>query len=550
MKNYYSILDVPTTATIDEIRGQYKQLVRIYHPDRFKNSSDKTYAEQKLREIIEAYNILTEAEHSKAQPKHRTPNSHGRISPPKPVLSHNVLDFGTLKPGVKKVKTVQVGNAGGNANQLSFTYSDDDAWFVVSRGKRVYEDKPIPMLVDLAVDTRKLQPGGTYEGWVQVNMDDAWTRIALRVHVTEVTSRFPFAQRMMLALILLIAISLGSVLPNLGRASATEQSLLSSITGLWSSPASVSALGPSADQLAFSVNENGQDVIYLARPDGSAQQSLQVVGASPTWSPDGSGLAFIAKRGQIPQLHLLRLNSKNPAQLTASQYPKSEPAWSPDGKRIAFLSGTEPRRALEVVDITAMRAQRLTDPDVSDISSVSWSPNGEQLAVAMTQEGKQRLFSMTDNGDGLEMLTDFESWDPDWSPDGRLLVFGSPQGVYTIDLKNRLTQLTDMPAYRPTWSVDGSRIAFLSESTTFKHNEQSLTLRIIDANGAASWSLSTADCLSYAWSPIEDSIACVTGNAKSTASTLYLWLYDVADSGVSEGAVVAEISRPHVSWVR
>ena len=34
MKDYYDVLDVPITATRDQIKAQYKQLVRVYHPER------------------------------------------------------------------------------------------------------------------------------------------------------------------------------------------------------------------------------------------------------------------------------------------------------------------------------------------------------------------------------------------------------------------------------------------------------------------------------------------------------------------------------------
>ena len=58
MKDYYDILDVPVTATRDEIKAQYKQLVRVYHPDRFRDASDKAYAEEKLKQINIAFQVL------------------------------------------------------------------------------------------------------------------------------------------------------------------------------------------------------------------------------------------------------------------------------------------------------------------------------------------------------------------------------------------------------------------------------------------------------------------------------------------------------------
>lgn len=52
MKNYYSILEVPETATADEIQSSYRRLAMKYHPDKGLKNSDK------FREITEAYNGL------------------------------------------------------------------------------------------------------------------------------------------------------------------------------------------------------------------------------------------------------------------------------------------------------------------------------------------------------------------------------------------------------------------------------------------------------------------------------------------------------------
>lgn len=41
MKDYRRILEVSTDATPEQIKAQYKRLVRIYHPDRFTSDEDK-----------------------------------------------------------------------------------------------------------------------------------------------------------------------------------------------------------------------------------------------------------------------------------------------------------------------------------------------------------------------------------------------------------------------------------------------------------------------------------------------------------------------------
>jgi hypothetical protein len=58
MKDYHKILDLPRPFTVEQLRGRYKQLIRIYHPDRFTNPVDKAYAEERLKLINEAYAAL------------------------------------------------------------------------------------------------------------------------------------------------------------------------------------------------------------------------------------------------------------------------------------------------------------------------------------------------------------------------------------------------------------------------------------------------------------------------------------------------------------
>ncbi len=61
MKDPYEVLGVSRNATKDEIREAYRELVKKYHPDKFRSNPDMLrLAEEKMREINEAYNYLLE----------------------------------------------------------------------------------------------------------------------------------------------------------------------------------------------------------------------------------------------------------------------------------------------------------------------------------------------------------------------------------------------------------------------------------------------------------------------------------------------------------
>lgn len=57
-KDYYSLLNIPRTASSEEIKKSYRKLAMQYHPD--KNPGDKK-AEEKFKEITEAYEVLSDA---------------------------------------------------------------------------------------------------------------------------------------------------------------------------------------------------------------------------------------------------------------------------------------------------------------------------------------------------------------------------------------------------------------------------------------------------------------------------------------------------------
>ena len=62
LKNYYDILGVSEKASADEIKKVYRKLAQQYHPDR---NPDKPDAEERFKDVQEAYSVLSDAKKRK-----------------------------------------------------------------------------------------------------------------------------------------------------------------------------------------------------------------------------------------------------------------------------------------------------------------------------------------------------------------------------------------------------------------------------------------------------------------------------------------------------
>lgn len=62
MKNFYEVLEVNPSDSQEKIREQYRFLVQTWHPDKYPNENDKKRANERTKEINEAYSILKSPE--------------------------------------------------------------------------------------------------------------------------------------------------------------------------------------------------------------------------------------------------------------------------------------------------------------------------------------------------------------------------------------------------------------------------------------------------------------------------------------------------------
>jgi len=61
MRDPYEVLGVSSDASDDEIKKVYRELARKYHPDNYQNNPLADLAEEKMKEVNEAYDIITKS---------------------------------------------------------------------------------------------------------------------------------------------------------------------------------------------------------------------------------------------------------------------------------------------------------------------------------------------------------------------------------------------------------------------------------------------------------------------------------------------------------
>ena len=147
----------------------------------------------------------------------------------------------------------------------------------------------------------------------------------------------------------------------------------------------------------------------------------------PSWSPDGQWITYDSNLSDPDgPYRVWKMRSDGSGKRDISGFSSRMPDWSPDGKHIVHKWYQVDNGEVAVMDSAGGDVRRLTFDNYSDIRP-RFSPDGAQIAfMSEVPSGAGTLAAVfTINTDGTErkQISPGFSYGPDWSPDGRRLVF-------------------------------------------------------------------------------------------------------------------------------
>lgn len=223
-------------------------------------------------------------------------------------------------------------------------------------------------------------------------------------------------------------------------------------------------------------NRQGGGRIYVETLGEVSEPQDLGPGEAPCWSPDGQQIVFYVPQGKQQGVYIMNADGQGRDRLCEGKRPR----WSPDGEKIVFISEHEGFPSFYLWDVFTAERTRVLERGYDVLIGASWSPDSKRLLFIGYKNGKPFQGGMGElaivdaaaDQTPHVLAQGMVGWRPDWSPDGKRVVFWFHQGgqerlhVLELDSDKPPQLLAGQVTKRnsdPTWSPDGKQIAFASD---------------------------------------------------------------------------------------
>jgi dipeptidyl aminopeptidase/acylaminoacyl peptidase len=239
------------------------------------------------------------------------------------------------------------------------------------------------------------------------------------------------------------------------------------------------ALSPDGNQLVFTSAADGK--LWLQpRRGGPARRLTFSEGRqhSPSFSPDGRYVCFLANRGEVVDLLVSSLDGIRQRRLNRGSAFPLAPTWSPDSQQViwhAYPYECMPwdQSALVVADVLDGEPRVIAEGHRVSYASARFSSDGRRIVCVCDRLGALNVTELSADGVEQRILHEdrWEHGEPCYAPDGQTIAYTrNVDGDYAIWIVpsggGPARAIVDRPGHAtsPLWSPDGRSLTYLFDS--------------------------------------------------------------------------------------